>query len=160
MTADPVLDPSQRGFLASARRAVLATIAPDGRPRLVPICYVLDPERPVLYTPLDEKPKGVQDLRELARVRDVLRDPRVTVLIDAWSEDWDRLAWLRCHGTASLLGPVEEDAREHETAVATLRLKYPQYETHDLATRPIIRIVLERATSWAARGPDRPEAAS
>jgi uncharacterized pyridoxamine 5'-phosphate oxidase family protein len=49
-----VLTAGERVFLAEARRAVLATIAPDGRPRLVPICFVLDPGRPILYTPLDE----------------------------------------------------------------------------------------------------------
>jgi len=150
MRADPVLKTTQRDFLAAVRRAVLATIAPDGRPRLVPICLVLDPERPVLYSPLDEKPKAVRDARELARVRDVLRDPRVSVLVDAWDEDWARLAWLRCHGTASLLMPVGDVAGEHRAAVVALRVKYPQYEIHDLAARPIIRVELERATSWGA----------
>jgi len=154
MSTDPVLTPSQRDFLASARRAVLATIAPGGRPRLVPICFVLEGDPPILYSPLDEKPKRVGDPRELARVRDVLRDPRVTVLIDRWDEDWTRLGWLRCHGTSSLLGPVGVPAGEHARAVEALRQKYPQYETHDLAGRPIIRIVLERATSWAATDPD------
>jgi PPOX class probable F420-dependent enzyme len=148
MTADPVLTTSQRGFLASAMRAVLATIAPDGRPRIVPICFVLDPESPVLYSPLDEKPKGVRDPRDLGRVRDVLRDPRVTVLVDTWDEDWSRLGWLRCEGTASLLEPVGKNATRHRAAVVALLAKYPQYETHDLAGRPMIRIVLERTTDW------------
>ena len=85
-------------------------------------------------------------------MRDLLADPRVTVLVDRWDEDWTRLAWLRGHGTASLLEPAGEDAAEHALAVAALRAKYPQYATHDLAGRPIIQIVLERATSW---GPSR-----
>lgn len=150
MSDDLVLAPSQRDFLASTRRAVLATIDPDGRPRLVPICFVLDDGRPLLYSPLDEKPKEVRDPLGLSRVRDVLRDPRVTVLVDTWDEAWDRLAWLRCHGTASVLEPAGGSAEEHENAVVALRKKYPQYRTHDLAGRPIIRIVLERATSWGA----------
>ena len=149
MTADQVLTPSQRGLLASARRAVLATIAPDGTPRLVPICFVLDKVRPVVYSPLDEKPKRVDEPRELARVRDLLRDSRVSVLVDRWDEDWARLAWLRCHGTASLMDRAGIPAAEHDAAVAALRAKYPQYATHGLAGRPIIQIVLERATSWS-----------
>jgi PPOX class probable F420-dependent enzyme, Rv0121 family len=153
MRADPILTPSQRDTLASARRAVLATIAPDGRPRLVPICFVLDQARPVVYSPLDEKPKRVDEPRELARVRDLLRDPRVSVLVDRWDEDWAQLAWLRCHGAASLLEPAGDDATEHRAAVAALRSKYPQYATHDLAGRPIIRIVLERAASWGSLEP-------
>jgi PPOX class probable F420-dependent enzyme len=153
MPADPVLEPSERGLLAAARRAVLATIAPDGTPRLVPICFVLDDVRPVLYSPLDEKPKRVDEPRDLARVRDLIRDPRVSVLVDRWDEDWARLTWLRCHGTASLMDPGGVDAAAHDAAVAALRAKYPQYATHDLAGRPLIRIALERSTSWGALEP-------
>jgi PPOX class probable F420-dependent enzyme len=156
MSADPVLTPAQRTLLAITRRAVLATISRDGRPRLVPICFVLDPDRPILYSPLDEKPKRAADVHELARVRDLRRDPRVTVLVDAWDEDWSRLGWLRGDGTASLLEPGGEGGEggaEHRAAVAALRAKYPQYETHDLAARPLIRIALGRAASWAASGP-------
>jgi PPOX class probable F420-dependent enzyme len=154
MRPDPVLTASQRDFLASARRAVLATIAPDGQPRLVPICLVLDPNRPVLYSPLDEKPKVVREPHDLARVRDLRRDPRVTVLVDQWNEDWQELAWLRGHGTATLLEPDGQDMGEHRAAVGALGSKYPQYATHDLAGRPVIRIVLERVTSWAASAPE------
>jgi PPOX class probable F420-dependent enzyme len=153
MSDDPVLTRTQREFLAAARRAVLATIDPDGRPRLVPICFVLDNARPILYSPLDEKPKVVRDPRGLARVRDVLRDPRVTLLVDRWDEAWDRLAWLRCHGLASMLEPVGGPADEHAIAVVALRRKYPQYRTQDLPGRPILRIEIERATSWAAANP-------
>jgi PPOX class probable F420-dependent enzyme len=127
---------------------VLATISPDGRPRLVPICFVLDPDQPVLYSPLDEKPKHAVDVRDLARVRDIVRDPRVTILVDRWDEDWSQLWWIRCSGTASLMEPVDGGTADHRAAVAALRSKYPQYEGHDLATRPIIRIALERATCW------------
>lgn len=150
MRSDPVLTPSQRDLLAQARRAVLATISPSGRPRLVPICFALDPDRPVLCSPLDEKPKDVTDVRDLARVRDLLRDPRVTVLVDTWDEDWSRLGWLRCDGTASLLEPTGDGAGEHRTALVALRSKYPQYATHDLDGRPLIRIALEGAKSWTA----------
>ncbi len=131
---------------------MLATIAPDGRPRLVPICFVLDDRRSILYSPLDEKPKEAGDPHRLARVRDLLADPRVTVLVDRWDEDWTRLAWLRCHGTASLLEPAGGDATEHALAVTGLRAKYPQYATHRLEARPLIAISITRATSWGARG--------
>ena len=70
------------------------------------------------------------------------------MLIDRWDEDWTRLAWLRCDGMASLLEPADDDDRAHRAAVAALRSKYRQYATHDLAGRPLIRVVLDRATSW------------
>lgn len=146
---DPVLSTAERAFLADARRAVLATIAPDGRPRLVPICFVLDPTRPILWTPLDDKPKATDDPTQLARVRDVLVDPRVSVLVDRWDEDWARLAWVRCHGTASIV-EAEGRAAEHGAAVAMLRAKHLRYGSHRLEDRPIIRIAIERTVSWGA----------
>src|SRR6187551_931402 len=104
--------------LASARRAVLATIREDGSPRLVPITYAVahDGDAMVLYSALDEKPKAVGDRRELARVRDILVRPRVAVVVDHWSEDWTELAWVRLDGTASLLDPAGEAADSASTA--------------------------------------------
>lgn len=146
---DPVVSTAERAFLFSSRRAVLATIASDGRPRLVPICFVVDPARPVIWTPLDEKPKAVDDVLHLARVRDILADPRVTLLVDRWDEDWTHLAWLRCDGTASIVEPGASVA-ERRAAIAALRVKYTQYAMHDLDTRPIIQIAIERTASWSA----------
>ena len=75
MPSEPLLSTDQRAFLESARRAVLATIAPDGHPRLVPICFVLDRRAAVLYTPIDDKPKRDDDPLALARVRDIAGRP-------------------------------------------------------------------------------------
>ena len=132
----------QRRFITEARTATLGTIAEDGRPRLVPICFVLD--RDVLFTPIDEKPKQTTDPRQLARIRDIKRRADVTVLIDRWDEDWSRLAWLRIDGRASLA----DDPAERTSAVAALRAKYPQYAEHDLEHRPLIRIAIERVRGW------------
>jgi PPOX class probable F420-dependent enzyme len=147
MPPGPLLTAAQRVFLGAARRAVLATIAPDGRPRLVPICFVLDAKAPTLYTPIDDKPKRTEDPLALARVRDIAAEPRVSVLADRWDEDWDRLAWVRCAGRAALLEP-SADPEGHAVAVAALRAKYRPYETHRLERRPLIRITLEGVTNW------------
>ena len=132
----------QASFVSESRTATLGTIAEDGRPRLVPICFVLDGE--VLFTPIDEKPKQGTDPRHLARIRDIERRAEVTVLIDRWDEDWDHLAWLRIDGHANLAGEPAERAR----AIAALRAKYPQYARHDLESRPLIRVAIERVRSW------------
>src|SRR3954464_9600109 len=116
----------ERRFLESHRRVVLVTVAPDGQPRPIPICFVLADDAAVLYTPLDDKPKAADDPRALARVRDIRRDGRVAILADRWDEDWTRLAWLRAEGGATLLEP----GSEHATAIATLRAKHRQYATH------------------------------
>lgn len=139
---------AQRGLLAEARRSVLATIDPDGRPRLVPVCHAVHPTDPIVWTPLDEKPKTVDDPLALARVRDIRRDPRVTLLVDRWSEAWTQLAWLRCQGHATLLDAGGPDGAEHDAAVAALGERYPQYAAHDLASRPVIRITIQRLSSW------------
>ena len=146
MPADqPALSAPQRAFLLATRRAVLVTIAPDGRPRPVPICFVIDPARPIIWTPIDDKPKRDDDPLALARVRDIVANPRVSVLADRWEEDWTRLAWLRCDGLATL---VDAAATGHQAFVRALRAKYPQYQPHRLETRPLIRIDLLRSTSW------------
>jgi hypothetical protein len=52
-------------------------------------------------------------------------------------------------GLADLVEPDDASvAGEHSGAVAALRQKYPQYETHRLEDRPLIRIAIERSRSW------------
>jgi PPOX class probable F420-dependent enzyme len=150
MSTAPFPTPTELAFLAAARTAVLATIDDGGVPRLVPICFVVTVSpRLVLHSPLDEKPKRVADPHDLVRVRDILERPEVALLIDRWSEDWTRLGWLRLRGLADLVEPHDASvAGEHSGAVAALRQKYPQYETHRLEERPLIRIAIERSRSW------------
>jgi PPOX class probable F420-dependent enzyme len=152
---DPILTTAERGFLADAREAVLATLDPDGLPRLVPICFVVAEDndrldRPRLYTPIDEKPKASADPRQLARMRDLLVLPTAVVLVDRWDEDWSRLAWLRVYARAEILEPQPHEIAEHAAAVKALRAKYRQYETQNLDARPIIRLTIDRARSWGA----------
>ena len=144
------LTADQLAFLAAARTATLATIAPDGSPRLVPVCFVVR-DGTDLYVPLDEKPKRTDDPRDLARVRDILDRPAVALLVHRWSEDWSELGWLRIRGDASLVEPADDPA-EHPAVVAELRVKYPQYASHRLEERPLIRIRMTGASSWGSLG--------
>jgi PPOX class probable F420-dependent enzyme len=163
------LTAAEADLLDEARTAVLATIDPTGRPRLVPICFVVGPgsgqSSPLIYSPIDDKPKTSADPHQLARVRDIAARPEVTLLVQRWDEDWNRLAWLRFHGFAVLLEPAHESAgiaaradaagQERDNAIAALRAKYPQYAGHDLESRPLIRITVGLLSTWAAgsRGP-------
>ena len=151
------LSPAELALLKRSRRGVLATVAPDGRPRLVPIAYAVAPwtdaqGRVLLYSALDEKPKSVADPRLLARVRDIEARPRVSVLFDEWHEDWSRLAWLRLEGMATLLEPTSDGraSAEHAQALRSLRERYPQYRDQRLEQRPILRIKVERIVGWSA----------
>jgi len=150
---EPILTGPEHAFVAEARRAVMATIRPDGEPRLVPVCFVLADEpddlgRPILYSPIDEKPKQSSDPRRLGRVQDLLILPAVTVLVDRWSEDWARLGWVRLSGRGILLEPEPRERAEHGRAVKALRAKYAQYADHALEARPIIRIAVDRIQRW------------
>ena len=155
--SEPLLSAAQRVFFADARRAVLATTSPEGRPRLVPVCFWLSPDvdvrgRPLVYTPIDFKPKQSSDPGQLARVRDILVLPEVTMLVDRWSEEWSELAWLRAYGAGEMLESQSHDAQEHARALLELRRKYPQYIDQELEDRPIIKVSIDRIVSWGAIG--------
>lgn len=137
------LEGEARAFVTAARRATLATIAPDGRPRLVPVCFELLANH--VWIALDDKPKRSTDPMDLARVRDVIDRPAVTLLVDRWDEDWERLGWVRIEGRAEVVDAVDPG---HAAAIDALRAKYPQYRSHELGERPAIRIEIERVVSW------------
>jgi PPOX class probable F420-dependent enzyme len=144
------LSDTQLELLGTARRAVLATVKRDGGARLVPCAFAADNRMGVVvYSPLDDKPKSVADPRELGRVRDIRERPSVNLLVDHWDEDWNAIAWLRLDGRAALLEPGDD---EHARAVDLLRARYPQYASHALEARPVIRIEVDNATYWSARG--------
>jgi PPOX class probable F420-dependent enzyme len=150
---------SERRLIEGARTASLATRSPEGFPRLVPICFALTGQRDdlgrlLLYTPLDQKPKRSADPHDLARVRDLLILPEVTLLVEHWEEDWTQLAWARMYGTAELLEPEPHEVEEHLAAIATLREKYPQYRDMALEGRPVIRVAIRRVVSWSATPAD------
>lgn len=145
----PNLQPAEIAFLGGARRAVLATVAPNGAPRQVPVCFATAQhgDGTILYTPIDEKPKRGDDPHGLARVRDLMARPQVSLLVDRWDEDWAGLAWLRVEATARLVEPGDP---EHGRAVAALRARYPQYRTQRLEARPLIRLEPVRTAWWSA----------
>jgi PPOX class probable F420-dependent enzyme len=142
-----------RELMERCRTATLATLGPDGRPRLVPICFTLDDPGPagatLLWSPLDTKPKRDADVRRLARVRDILERPDVTILFERWSEDWSELAWLRVRGLATLVAS-DDDPEAHAGVVAALRSRYPQYRVQPIERLPLIRITITAVTSWSA----------
>jgi PPOX class probable F420-dependent enzyme len=153
VATDPTTERSLAAFMAARRTATLATISGDGRPRLVPICFVVAStpgERGiVLWSPLDAKPKRDADVHRLARVRDIEMRPDVALLFDRWSEDWTELAWVRVHGKAAIVDAAAEP-ESHARAAAALRAKYPQYRSQPIEQRPMIRIVVSGVTSWSA----------
>ena len=88
-----------RERVAEARVARIATVDEQGRAHLVPIVFVLDGDR--LYSATDDGPRPAKRLPNLAR------DPRATVLVDAYDEDWSTVWWVRLRGR----GRAVTDAR-------------------------------------------------
>jgi PPOX class probable F420-dependent enzyme len=128
-------------FIRAARVAHLATVGADGRPHVVPICFVFDGK--YFYSPIDEKPKRTSPAK-LKRVRNIQENSQTALVIDRYSEDWQRLAYLLIRGTAKILhrGAV------YGEVVRRLRRKYPQYRKMAIHTRPMIRITPIRWTFW------------
>lgn len=128
-------------FIEGQRVAHLATADAQGRPHVVPVCFVyLDGH---FYSVVDEKPKRT---RRLKRLRNIEENPQAALVLDEYGEDWSRLAWVMVQGRATVL----EDGEEAQRAIAALRRKYQPYRSMALEGMPVIRITAERMISWGA----------
>jgi len=157
---DQVNDTEARERFAGARVARLATVRASGAPHLVPVTFALvedvslaediaeadgggsDRPRPAgtIVTAVDHKPKRSGSLLRLANIE---HDPRVTLLVDHYDEDWTRLWWVRADGRARVVtaGP------ERDAAVRALTTRYTQYRRHPPAG-PAIIVEVDRWSSW------------
>ena len=130
-------------FIVSHRVARLATADAGGAPYAVPICYAFDGER--IYTAIDLKPKTVGG-SQLKRVRNILENRNVAIVIDDYSEDWSELAYVMIRGTAEII----EGGEERDCAEALLREKYAQYAEMLEPGCAVIRIIPKRVATWGA----------
>jgi PPOX class probable F420-dependent enzyme len=126
--------------LTAARVARLATTDPDGRPHLVPIVFALNGD--TLYSAVDRKPKRSRTLR---RIENALARPDVTVLVDHYTDDWNRLWWIRLRGRARVL----DDGPERDRALALLADKYPQYRQAP-PDGPVLAVDVDEVRTWSA----------
>jgi PPOX class probable F420-dependent enzyme len=129
-----------RERVANARVARLATIDPDGRPHVVPIVFALDGD--TLYSAVDDKPKHSRTLR---RVENARARPDVTVLVDHFEEEWERLWWVRVRGRARVL----DEGDEAERALELLARKYDRY-TDRPPGPPVLAIDVVDWRGWDA----------
>jgi PPOX class probable F420-dependent enzyme len=119
--------------------ARLATVDVNGAPHVVPLVFAVGGT--TIHSAVDAKPKRTTALRRLANVR---ADPRVSVLVDHYSDDWTALWWVRADG----VGRVVE---ESPGSVALLAAKYHQYRTTPPAG-PFLLIEVQRWSAWSASG--------
>jgi PPOX class probable F420-dependent enzyme len=142
MSNRTTLTEAEAAFVQAQRAARLATSDADGHPHIVPVCYAFDGTR--FYTPLDEKPKRVNESR-LQRVRNIEARHEAALLIDQYDDDWSHLGYVLVRGRAELLQP--EDSL-HARALVLLRERYIQYRTMALETHAVIVITPDSVTSW------------
>jgi PPOX class probable F420-dependent enzyme len=151
-----VIPAAASGFIRDGRVGRLGTADRSGQPMVVPICYAFDGAH--LFSPVDAKPKSAAPAA-LRRIRNIQDNPRVSVVIDRYEEDWSRLEWVMIQGEADLLTGGDDFAR----GVALLRDKYPQYRAMGLAADRglMIRVRPGRVRHWrAAAGGDAPAGAA
>jgi PPOX class probable F420-dependent enzyme len=123
--------------VTQARVGRLATVSPNGRPHVVPCCFVLSGA--VLYSAVDAKPKSSFALRRLTNLRAV---PFAALLVDHYADDWSALWWVRVDGTARVI----ESGLECDRALELLAAKYEQYR-REPPPGPVIAIAV---TGWRA----------
>jgi len=130
-------------LLYESRVARLGTADRAGQPLVVPVCYVFDGR--LCFSALDSKPKRVA-ATELRRVRNIAENPRVSLTVDRYDEEWSRLCWVIVEGRADIL----TDGSERAGAVDLLRDKYAQYRAMglDRDSATVIRISPERTLHW------------
>lgn len=141
MTSPEIFGPKVREFLEAARRGHLATADAMAQPLVVPVCYALVGN--LIYVPLDAKPKAVPPT-SLRRVRNLLENPQLCLVVDRWDEDWTKLAHVLIWG----MGAITDMADEKAQALPELRRRYPQYRAMALEANPLIRIMPYRIKVW------------
>ena len=131
-----------RRLAESARVGHLGTTGADGRPHVVPVCFVLFDE--IAYTAVDHKPKRTTLLR---RIANVTATRHACLLVDHYHEDWSTLWWVRLDGRGRLV----EDPQEVARALTGLRDKYHQY-AETPPTGPVLAVDVARWSGWSATG--------
>jgi PPOX class probable F420-dependent enzyme len=127
-------------LLTEGRVARLGTADAAGRPLVVPICYAYDGR--AIFSAVDAKPKRTRQLR---RLRNIVENPHVALVVDEYDEDWSRLRWVIVEGRADLL----DAGADHARGLDLLHTKYRQYQALGLPREsPVIRIVPERFLTW------------
>ena len=126
-------------FVRWARVSRVATVSAEGVPHAVPVCHVLAGQK--LYF-------GSGD--DATKVRNLKANPRITVIVDEYSDHWSSLKGVMVQGRARLI----ERGPEFTRARARLYAKYPQYPKEAaLATSDsvIIEVTPTRVFTWGLK---------
>ena len=87
------------------------------------------------------------------RVANLRAEPRATLLLDRWDEDWSRLWWIRLEAMGRVVRPESADRdAAFRAAEEALRAKYPQYAEWPLLRPPPTLLAFDELEirSWCA----------
>jgi PPOX class probable F420-dependent enzyme len=123
-------------FVRWARVCRVATVSAEGVPHAVPVCHALNGQK--LYIGSDD---------DATKVRNVQANPRVTVVVDEYSDHWGSLKGVMIQGRGRLIerGPPFSRAR------ARLYEKYPQYPKEaalSASDSVIVEVTPMRVFTW------------
>lgn len=125
-----VLDATSRGFLTTVTGNV---------PHVVPVVFVrLDT---LVFCPIDGKPKSKGILQ---RVRNLQANPHAALVLDHYSDDWEKLWWLRLDCQASIESMSSEVAE-------LLKQKYKGYQVYDVGSS-LIELSCYNWNFWSMSG--------
>jgi len=130
-------------LLLAARVAHLGLLDEQGHPRVQPVTFAVADGR--LWSAIDDhKPKRIPPER-LARIRRLRADPRATLTVDRYADDWSALAWVQVIGVAEIVA-----AADAPVAVGALQAKYRPYAEQP-PSGPLVALAPQRCLCWRAR---------
>ncbi|MDQ1397610.1 MAG: hypothetical protein QOG64_2869 [Acidimicrobiaceae bacterium] len=125
--------------LATAHRATLSTLNPDGRIDAVPVVFAVGAGGRIVVPVDTVKAKSTVALQRIENLR---RDPRATVLADHYDDDWSALWWVRFQGEATTMA-----GDRMADAVELLAQRYPQYRGPGSIVA-VIELIPTVVTGW------------
>lgn len=126
--------------VVGADHGVLATVHPERGVDAVPVVFAVDDDGGVVIPVDTVKRKRHTALQRLANLR---ADPRCTLLVERYSDDWAELWWVRVHGRATVVEDPTPRQRE------LLAARYPPYAAEG-AVASVVVLTPDTVTGWAA----------
>jgi PPOX class probable F420-dependent enzyme len=124
--------------LRSSTHGVLGTVHGRRGVDVVPVVFVV--HQGTIVVPIDTV--KAKSGRRLQRLVNLEGDPRCTVLVDRYAEDWSELWWVRAHGRAVESGPTD-------AVRAALGGTFPAYRAAGSVASVVI-VTVDDVTGWAA----------
>jgi PPOX class probable F420-dependent enzyme len=143
---DLLSEPLVRELLASRLIANLATLNADGTVHLVAMWFLWDDEAVLIPTS-----------RKTRKARNLVRDPRATVMIDDSRGGFD-LRGITLVGSAEIVEPpraLELNRRIHEKYVTEAGLALELVKGYLASDDITIRVVPEKVSSWDLRSTEQ-----